>query len=92
MSALLAAVYIAYSYLMQKINVPYRDAYSSMYKGHRLHGHSCNVFLNIDDHNDSNSPVTHLVWPRRLENPPLGGLGLGRSVHEEAHPCFPQST
>jgi len=32
--------------------------------------------------------VTHLVWPRQPENPP-GGLGLGGSVHEEAHPCFP---
>jgi len=31
---------------------------------------------------------THLVWPHQPENPP-GRPGLGGSVHEEAHPCFP---
>ena len=33
--------------------------------------------------------VTHLVWPHQPENPPGRPIGLGGSVHEEAHPCFP---
>ena len=33
--------------------------------------------------------VTHLVWPHQPENPPGRPIGLGGSVYEEAHPCFP---
>jgi len=32
--------------------------------------------------------VTHLVWPHQQKTH-RGSLGLGESVHEEAHPCFP---
>ena len=33
--------------------------------------------------------LTHLVWPHASHKTHRGGLGLGGSVHEEAHPCFP---
>ena len=33
--------------------------------------------------------LTHLVWPHASQKTHRGGLGLGGSVHEEAHPCFP---